>query len=69
MIYFVLPSKKPQTIFQVGAFKGEKKLIDHSAVHDHKLYMFEPNPKRAKVLHDTCRIIRDFCNSKGGFEF
>jgi FkbM family methyltransferase len=52
MMYFLLPFIKPQTIFQVGAFEGEKELIDHCADHDHTLYMFEPNPKRAKELHE-----------------
>ena len=51
-MYFFLQFKKPQTIFQIGAFEGEKALIDHCAAHDHKLYMFEPNPKRAKGLHE-----------------
>jgi FkbM family methyltransferase len=40
----------PRTYVQVGAFTGDDKLIAACRRFGHRLYMFEPNPKRAGEL-------------------
>jgi FkbM family methyltransferase len=47
---FLLRFGKPRTFIQVGAFTGDDDLIDDCRRFGHRLYMFEPNPKRAAEL-------------------
>lgn len=41
---------KPKTFIQVGAFTGDDELIEDCRRFGHRLYMFEPNPKRVAEL-------------------
>jgi FkbM family methyltransferase len=50
MFAFELRFKRPQTIVQVGAHTGDDALIAACRQHGHRLYMFEPNPRRAEEL-------------------
>lgn len=50
MFYAYLRFTKPQTIIQVGAFTGDDELIAACRRFGHRLYMFEPNPKRVEEL-------------------
>ncbi|HWB85713.1 MAG TPA: FkbM family methyltransferase [Bryobacteraceae bacterium] len=50
MFHFTLRYRKPQIIFQVGAYLGDDTLIEASRKYGHHLYMFEPNPKRVADL-------------------
>jgi len=43
-------STKPKTFVQVGAYLGDDRLIEECRRHGHRLYMFEPNPRRAEEL-------------------
>jgi FkbM family methyltransferase len=50
MFAFELRFKRPQTIVQVGAHSGNDALIAACRQHGHRLYMFEPNPRRVAEL-------------------
>jgi FkbM family methyltransferase len=50
MFAFELRFKRPQTIVQVGAHAGNDALIAACRQHGHRLYMFEPNPRRVAEL-------------------
>jgi FkbM family methyltransferase len=41
---------KPRTFVQVGAYTGDDALIADCRRYGHRLYMFEPNPRRAAEL-------------------
>src|SRR5262245_22792843 len=41
---------KPKTFVQVGAYLGDDRLIETCRRDGHRLYMFEPNPRRAEEL-------------------
>lgn len=41
---------KPRTFLQVGAYTGDDDLIADCRRYGHRLYMFEPNPRRAAEL-------------------
>src|SRR5262245_45678905 len=41
---------KPKTFVQVGAYLGDDKLIERCRRTGDRLYMFEPNPRRADEL-------------------
>lgn len=50
MLPFRLRFKRQQTIVEVGAYLGDDDLIDACRKHRHRLYMFEPNPRRVADL-------------------
>lgn len=72
MFAFELRFKRPQTIVQVGAHSGNDALIAACRQHGHKLYMFEPNPRRAAELEQkaagsgTVFVIRQAVSSAEG---
>jgi len=50
MFAFELRFKRPKTVVQVGAHAGDDALIAVCRQHGHRLFMFEPNPRRAAEL-------------------
>lgn len=50
MLPFRLRFKRRQTIVEVGAYLGDDGLIEACRKHQHRLYMFEPNPRRITDL-------------------
>lgn len=55
MFAFELRFKRPQTIVQVGAHSGDDALIKACREHGHRLYMFEPNPRRVAELKEKAQ--------------
>jgi FkbM family methyltransferase len=50
MFPFLLRFQPPRTIIEVGAHRGDDPLIEACRRHGHRLYMFEPNPRRVEEL-------------------
>jgi FkbM family methyltransferase len=50
MLPFSLRFQSRRTIFEVGAYTGDDELIEACRKNQHRLYMFEPNPRRIADL-------------------